>query len=211
MRYHYGFEAARGDQLSSAASETPVTAEVAAESRSGPAAAIAEDRASKKIEIPAAIAEDLTAVPRDSVEAPGETLLTSGPSPMPAKAMPSTPSSPPAPSAHSAAQSQSITGARQTSQGIEFQVATRINGKDAGFLPLVVRGADANHPNEVAENISMRLSDLIGILGARMDKNQFAKLASSPHAQEYVTLNDLRSAGISANFDDGDRLILRAL
>lgn len=94
-----------------------------------------------------------------------------------------------------------ITRYQRTGNGIEFNVPTKINGTMAGNVPLLI--ADK-------QNISVKLGEILALIEPMMDKAEFAALSASSSANEFVTLNDLRAAGISVSFDKHDRLVLRA-
>ena len=84
-------------------------------------------------------------------------------------------------------------------RGIEFDVATRVNGVPAGNVPLLI--ADG-------ENFSVRLADVLAAIQPMMDQPLYERLSASESASEYVTLNTLRESGIAVDFDADDRLIL---
>jgi hypothetical protein len=108
------------------------------------------------------------------------------------------------------ASSQSISQFKQTGSGIEFEVGARVNDLAAGRLPLLIAGADAKRPDRISHEISVRVIDIINLLGSKMEPELLAKLSSSSAAAQYVTLNELRSSGITVSFDKRDRLLLRA-
>ena len=89
----------------------------------------------------------------------------------------------------------------RTGSGIEFEVAAKVNGTIAGKVPLLI--ADN-------QNISVKLGGLLALIEPMMDKDEFASLSASQAANEFVTLNDLRAAGIDVSFDKHDRLVLHA-
>ena len=89
----------------------------------------------------------------------------------------------------------------RTGSGIQFEVPAKINGTVAGNVPLLI--ADG-------ENISVKLGGLLSLIEPMMDKSEFASLSAAQAAGEFVTLNDLRAAGINVSFDKHDRLVLRA-
>lgn len=87
----------------------------------------------------------------------------------------------------------------RTSQGLTFEVSAQVNGTSIGRLPLLI--ADG-------ENISVRLADLLAAVAPMMPSHVHDRLSTSQAAQDYMTFNDLRAAGISVRFDSSDRLIL---
>ena len=97
----------------------------------------------------------------------------------------------------------------QTSQGVEFAVHTKINGAPGGTLALLLADTELGRPQYLANNISIRLGDIIELLGSRMQPEFARQAKSSTAAQQYVTLNDLRSQGIVVSFDDDDRLVFK--
>lgn len=97
----------------------------------------------------------------------------------------------------------------QTSRGVEFAVRTNINGVKAGSITLLLADTELNHPQYVADNISVRLGDIVGLLAPLMRPEVAAWLNSSAASQQHVTLNDLRSHGILVSFDDDDRLVFK--
>jgi hypothetical protein len=56
----------------------------------------------------------------------------------------------------------------------------------------------------------VKLGELLALIEPMMDKSEFASLRASQAAGEFVTLNDLRAAGIEVSFDKEDRLVLHA-
>lgn len=84
-------------------------------------------------------------------------------------------------------------------RGIEFNVAAKVNGVPAGQVPLLI--ADG-------ENFSVRLADVLSAIEPAMDKSMYDRLSASQSADDYVTFNVLRQAGIAVGFDANDQLIL---
>lgn len=103
--------------------------------------------------------------------------------------------------------SRSIGSPRETWSGIEFEVSTRVRGKPAGKLVMLIANARLDYPERTANELSVKLSDIIALLSSRMGSGEVTRLMSSTHAQQYITLNDLRSSGISVSFDDHDHLV----
>jgi len=97
----------------------------------------------------------------------------------------------------------------QTARGVEFAVQTKINGDSAGTLTLLLVDTELGRPQYLADNISILLGDLIALFGPRMQPEVVGRFSSSSAAQQYVTLNDLRSQGIAVAFDDADRLLFK--
>ncbi len=97
----------------------------------------------------------------------------------------------------------------QTARGVEFAVQTKINRDSAGTLTLLLVDTELGRPQYLADNISILLSDLITLFGPRMQPEVVNRFSSSSTAQQYVTLNDLRSQGIAVSFDDADRLVFK--
>jgi hypothetical protein len=71
-------------------------------------------------------------------------------------------------------------------------VLSRIDGAAVGSLPLQV-ASDAL--------VSVRLADLISLFEDRMERPLFVWLKSSSSANEYVTFETLKAAGIEAEYD----------
>lgn len=84
-------------------------------------------------------------------------------------------------------------------RGTEFAVAVTVNGRAAGRMPLVIQDG---------ANISVRLGTLLGVVQPMMESAVYRKLADSSAVDEFVTLNDLRAAGIPVRFGDDDRLVI---
>ena len=112
--------------------------------------------------------------------------------------------------AASLASSFGIAHPTQTVRGVEFYVATRINGTPGSALSLLIPFADMDHPELISDQISVRVDDVLNLLRHRVNDKLFAQIISSKHSQKYVTLNELRSAGISVSFDHHDRLVFKA-
>lgn len=92
-----------------------------------------------------------------------------------------------------------IDAAPPASRKVSFTVAVDVNGSPAGRLPLLIADAD---------NISVRLADLLETVRPRMDAQLYDTLSSSRAADDYVTFNDLRAQGFSVRFDTDDRLLI---
>lgn len=86
-----------------------------------------------------------------------------------------------------------------TEQGIAFTVPVQLNRSPAGNIALLINDG---------HNISVRLADILTVLKLAMAQDRFETLSASAAAQEYVTLNDLRAAGIAVTFASDDRLML---
>jgi hypothetical protein len=93
-----------------------------------------------------------------------------------------------------------ISEVRKTSEGVTFAASVAVNGTTVGRLPLLIRDG---------QNISVRLSDVLETLKPMMDSDLHDSLTGSTASGEYVTLDDLRAAGVSAQFSDDDQLSLR--
>ena len=88
---------------------------------------------------------------------------------------------------------------KRTVSGLAFQLPASVNGVDMGAVALLIQN---DH------EISVRLADLIGLVGPMMTEAQNQELRQAAAAQSYVTLNQLRAAGIPVRFIDNDRLVL---
>lgn len=89
--------------------------------------------------------------------------------------------------------------ADQRIDSVSLTVATKLNGVTAGRVSLLIRDD---------ENISVRLADLLSVIEPAVEPDLYSRLSASRAAQGYVTLNDLRAAGIAVRFDDRDRLVI---
>lgn len=90
---------------------------------------------------------------------------------------------------------------RMTSRGVEFSTLARTHSATSGRVRLLI--ADD-------ENIMVRLSDVLGLVGPLMPQGQFDRLAGSAQAQQFISLNDLRAAGIPVRFQKNDELEIGA-
>lgn len=81
---------------------------------------------------------------------------------------------------------------------VALEVTARVNGASVGRVSLLIRDR---------ENISIRLADLLTVLEPAMEPSLFERLSASRASQTHLTLNDLRLAGISVQFDERDRLL----
>lgn len=82
---------------------------------------------------------------------------------------------------------------------------TLVTGSDSaplGLLPLRISSGSL---------VSVRLADLISLFEDRLDRPLFVWLKSSTSAQEYVTFESLRSAGIDVQFDPEGRQVTLAI
>ncbi|RZK00539.1 MAG: hypothetical protein EOO76_12395 [Novosphingobium sp.] len=87
-----------------------------------------------------------------------------------------------------------------TARGLEMNMAVVVNGTPGGRVSLVI---DSNNA------ISMRLSDVLGLVRPLMDDATFARLNATGAAQDYLSFATLRSAGLDLRYDAGlDRLFL---
>lgn len=84
-------------------------------------------------------------------------------------------------------------------RGVALEVSARIDGVKAGRVALLIRSGD---------DICVRLADLLAIAAPAMEPGLAERLSAAQAAQSYVTLNELRAAGIAVRFDDDDRLLI---
>jgi hypothetical protein len=56
---------------------------------------------------------------------------------------------------------------------------------------------------DAADHISVKLVDVIGLIRPLMDQAAFDRLNSAASAQEYVSFETLRAAGIEVRYDAG--------
>jgi hypothetical protein len=84
-------------------------------------------------------------------------------------------------------------------RSVALEVSARIDGVKAGRVTLLIRSGD---------DISIRLADLLAVAAPAMQTGIAERLGAAEAAQSYVTLNDLRAAGIAVRFDDDDRLLI---
>ncbi len=102
---------------------------------------------------------------------------------------------------------QSISRPMQTWNGIEFSVATRVHGKSAGTLNMLIANARVDYPEHIGTDISVKLSDVLSLLSSKFKPDSLQRLSNSSAAQNYVTLNELRLRGIPVSFSDDDVLV----
>jgi hypothetical protein len=76
--------------------------------------------------------------------------------------------------------------------GVETQIGVQLYGTRLGAVPLRVLGSGVP---------SVRLGDLLGLLRNRLDTTRYDRLATSAAADSYVSLGDLRAAGIPVRYD----------
>lgn len=81
---------------------------------------------------------------------------------------------------------------------VSLQVSAKVNGTPAGRVSLLIRDS---------ENISVQLGDILPILESAVEPAIYERI-SALQGQNYVTLNDLRAAGLSVRFDAHDHLLL---
>lgn len=108
------------------------------------------------------------------------------------------------PAPASAKPAQASTSLRMMSDGVEFDVATQINGAPVGTLALWVPGSQND---VVASGLWVRLGDMLDLLRPQMDHSLYETLSASRNADDYVSLNTLRGAGIAVAFDGHDQLM----
>ena len=82
---------------------------------------------------------------------------------------------------------------------VAIEVGAKINGAPAGQVLLQIRDNG---------NFSVRLADLLEMLHHTMEPEIYERLGGSQAGQSYVTLNDLRAAGIPVRFNDEDQLLI---
>lgn len=90
---------------------------------------------------------------------------------------------------------------RMTSRGVEFSTVARTQGAGSGRVRLLI--ADD-------ENIMVRLSDVLGLVRTLLPQGEFDRLAGSAQASQFISLNDLRAAGIPVRFQKNDELEIGA-
>ena len=88
---------------------------------------------------------------------------------------------------------------KRTVPSVSLKVSATVNGGAVGRVALLI---------DDAENIQVRLSDLLSILKPELAPGLYERLSDSQAAQTYMTLNDLRAAGIKVRFDENDRLVI---
>ena len=76
--------------------------------------------------------------------------------------------------------------------GVETQIGVQLYGERLGGVPLRVLGSGVP---------SLKLGDLLGLLKNRMALANYEALASSGAAEEFVSLDTLRKAGIAVRYD----------
>ena len=88
---------------------------------------------------------------------------------------------------------------KRTVPSVSLKLSASVNGGAPGRVALLI---------DDAENIQVRLSDLLAILKPELEPGLYAQLSDSQAAHSYMTLNDLRAAGIKVRFDENDRLVI---
>lgn len=99
----------------------------------------------------------------------------------------------------------SATGSPANSLRADTDRVTLVTGSDSaplGLLPLRISSGSL---------VSVRLADLISLFEDRLDRPLFVWLKSSTSAQEFVTFESLRSAGIDVQFDPEGRQVTLAI
>jgi hypothetical protein len=76
--------------------------------------------------------------------------------------------------------------------GVETSIGVQMYGERLGAVPLRVLG------NGVP---SLQLGDLLGLIRTRLAPGQYERLSASAAAEEYVSLEVLRKAGIPVRYD----------
>lgn len=97
---------------------------------------------------------------------------------------------------------------KQTPAGVEVTLPLRIRGSQAGAITLLIEGARAGRADVVHREFTVSLAGLLEALRPAMDPAVYARLRNSSSADEYVTLNDLRAAGMTVGFDKNGDLTL---
>ncbi|MCJ2179654.1 hypothetical protein [Novosphingobium album (ex Hu et al. 2023)] len=97
---------------------------------------------------------------------------------------------------------------KQTSAGVEVTLPLRVHGARAGSVTLLIAGATAGHADVVHKEFRISLASVLDALRPDMDPVTYARLRSSPNADELVTLNDLRAVGLTVGFDKNGNLTL---
>ncbi len=93
---------------------------------------------------------------------------------------------------------QGVQGSSVEVLPVTVATQARAGGTTVGSLPLQI-STDAL--------VSVRLADLISLFEDRMDRPLFVWLKSSSSANEFVTFDSLRSAGIDAQYDPGTQQV----
>jgi hypothetical protein len=92
-----------------------------------------------------------------------------------------------------------MTPRKRSMASVTLRVSALVNGASLGRVGLLINDG---------ENISAQLADLLAVLKPEIDAALYERLSSSRAAQGYMTLNELRAAGIRVRFDDKDRLVI---
>lgn len=89
---------------------------------------------------------------------------------------------------------------RLTGRGVEFSMPVVIDGTMQGNVSMLV---------SQSQNAEVKLQDLLGIVAPMLSPEDLQRLGNSPAAGEYVSLRQLREAGIDLRYDAAlDRLRL---
>lgn len=76
--------------------------------------------------------------------------------------------------------------------GVETRIGVQMYGERLGAVPLRVLGSGLP---------TLRLGDLLGLVQSRLTPGQYERLATSAAAEEFVSLDTLRKAGIPVRYD----------
>lgn len=97
-----------------------------------------------------------------------------------------------------AASGSAVTEYRMTTRGVEFSTIARAEGLTSHVSLLIIDD----------ENILVKLADILKLIKPLMPIDEYIRLASSSSSTQFISLNDLRGAGIPARFLHNDELSL---
>ena len=99
---------------------------------------------------------------------------------------------------------------KETPQGTEFFIETRVNRSVAGSVALLVDVKKGPDDTWQASSFSIRLGDILDLVRTQMSISLYERLSRAASTDQFVTFEQLREAGIELRFNKRDQLEITA-
>jgi hypothetical protein len=99
---------------------------------------------------------------------------------------------------------------KETPQGTEFFIETRVNRSVAGSVALLIDVKKGPDDTWQASSFSIRLGDILDLVRTQMSSSLYERLSRSASTDQFVTFEQLREAGIELRFNNRDQLEITA-
>ena len=99
---------------------------------------------------------------------------------------------------------------KETPQGTEFFIETRVNRSVAGSVALLVDVKKGPDDTWQTSSFSIRLGDILDLVRTQMSISLYERLSRAASTDQFVTFEQLREAGIELRFNKRDQLEITA-